>query len=81
MKYFILLILSGCGVTLHSDPIKVDPIIITATVNLSQVENYCNESCVGSAVANCATNCYTNFINAYAAGTAATPTPTPSGGH
>ena len=65
MKYlFILLLLvSGCGITIHSDPIKVDPIIVSYQVNLSMIDSYCENQCINNVDINiCKRECINNIL-------------------
>lgn len=87
MKYltFLLLLVSGCGVTIHEDPIKVNPIAVAVThsfdINFNAVTDYCAKSCSNDADPTTCTNaCYTNFVSILASAIAnAVPSPTPAG--
>jgi len=83
MKYLLLLTFtfSGCGVTIHSDPVKVDPIQVqvSTTINYSLAQEYCSNQCAGNAT--CASQCYDQFLAILAASSAqpaVTPSPTPT---
>lgn len=71
MKYLLVLMLvlvSGCGVTVHSDPIKVDPVTMNHNVTINSIqlaqfyEAYC-ESQYGSQseIDDCVTAQLANF--------------------
>lgn len=69
MKYLFLLLLASCGVTVHTDPVKVEPIIVnvTSNFNFDLVRQYCNNKCsnelpVSSDLTDCTNICYNNFI-------------------
>lgn len=66
MRYLSLLaLLTGCGVTVHSDPVQVNPITVNhvVTVNLDSVTNYCTASCVSNQdPIHCSQNCYDTFL-------------------
>jgi len=83
MKYLLLLTFtfSGCGVTIHSDPVKVDPIQVqvSTTINYSLAQEYCSNQCAGNQA--CTTSCYDQFLAVLAAASSepiATPTPSPT---
>ena len=81
MKYLTLLVLllSGCGVTVHSDPVKVNPIevVVTTAINYSEAKNYCSNQCGGNQA--CTTSCYDQFLAVLAASSVEpVPTPIPS---
>ena len=85
MKYLVfILMFTGCGVTLHSDPVKVDPIVVTVTpnINLQAVMAYCTNTCNAQSTddltrSTCTQACYSTF-NAILAQAFVQPTPTPS---
>jgi hypothetical protein len=68
----LTLLFSGCGVTIHSDPIKVNPIVVQGQVNidlaqvLQQCVNQCNKTPDDATATNkCITDCYNNFLQIY----------------
>ena len=80
MKYLLLLTftLGGCGVTIHSDPVKVDPIEVqvSTTINYSLAQQYCSNQCSGNSA--CASQCYDQFLMILAASSSQpVPSPTP----
>lgn len=61
MKYLLLIALTGCGITIHHDPIE--PIIIKYQIDLSSVEPYCQKQCVDNIdVAKCNRDCINGII-------------------
>lgn len=80
MKYLLLFAfaLIGCGITIHSDPVKVDPIEVqvSTTINYSLAQQYCSNQCSGNAT--CASQCYDQFLAVLAASNSQpVPSPTP----
>jgi len=55
MKYLVLLLLSGCGIHVTSDPI-----IVTHKLDLSLVRPYCEQKCNNDAA--CVTTCINDFL-------------------
>ena len=78
MKYTILLaslLLSGCGMEVKVDPVKVDPITVTHkfTFDLDQVFNYCGIQCnspglTPDQVQACTSSCASNFVHFFSQG-------------
>lgn len=69
MKYLFLLFFCSCGVTVHTDPIQVQPIQVnvTSSFNFDSVKQYCNNKCStelpeGSDLTDCTNTCYNNFM-------------------
>lgn len=84
MKYLIFMMFTGCGVTLHSDPIKVNPIVVTVTpnINLQAVMSYCANTCNSQSTdpavrSSCTQDCYSTFNNILSQAWVQ-PSPTPS---
>lgn len=58
IKYLVLLLLSGCGIHITSDPI-----IVVHKLDLSLIEPLCKERCASSVdVASCTTKCVNDFL-------------------
>lgn len=82
MKYLItisILMLSACGITLHSDAIKVDPITLTVkyTIDTSQITSFCTLECNNDST--CISKCYQDLMNTVVGAFNPTPSPTPGG--
>lgn len=45
MRYLVLLLLSSCGVTVHTDPVQVNPIQVNVNFDLNPIEDYCKTEC------------------------------------
>lgn len=78
MKSLLLLLVfaMGCGVTLHSDPVHIDPIQVnhTITINVQGLTSYYTSLCavqftVQSDIAACVNEKIVEFNNAYNAAT------------
>lgn len=82
MKQSIILIscllITGCGLTLHSDPVKVNPIVVTHNINLntSVLYSYFYAVCEADNVNGtpeevklCTDTKYNDFLSAYTAAT------------
>ena len=74
MKYLMsLILLSGCGVTVHSDPIKINPIVVqgSLSINFAQVMSYCVTDCTKKTpndpgeISKCSTDCYNQFFQIF----------------
>jgi hypothetical protein len=85
MKYLFLLAFAGCGVTLHSDPVKVNPIqvIVTPNINLQAVMSYCANTCNTQSSdpvvrSTCTQDCYSTFNSILSQALLPQTTPTPS---
>lgn len=58
MKYLLLLLLSGCGVHLSSDPI-----IVTHKIDISLIEPICSDKCKNDVNPDaCTTQCINDFL-------------------
>jgi hypothetical protein len=58
MKYaFLLLTLSGCGIHVSSDPVRVEHYL---TINLEAVAQYCQATCDGDLA--CYNECFDRII-------------------
>jgi hypothetical protein len=80
MKYFTslcFLLASGCGLQVHSDPVKVDPlqVQVSTTINYALAQQFCSSQCSGNTT--CASQCYDQFL-AILTASSAEPIPSPS---
>lgn len=69
-KFNILTIfLTGCGFTIHSDPINVNPVQVRVNIDSQKVMEYCANQCVAKTPTDpvvtdsCVTQCYNDFFN------------------
>lgn len=70
MKLLILLLLTSCGVNVHVDPIKADPVQVnhTITIDYNLVSTYCQSKCNGlsndpAVTQKCTDDCFHNFLD------------------
>lgn len=66
----LLLLLVSCGINVHVDPIKTDPIKVehTVTIDYNLVNTYCTSKCAATSsdptvVDSCTNDCFRNFID------------------
>ena len=83
----ILLLLTGCGINVHVDPIESKPVqvIHTLNINFDSISNYCKQKCTlqstdAPTIESCTSTCYANFLDLLVHGTQnlAPPLSTPS---
>lgn len=73
--YTLFLLLTGCGITVHTDDVHVAPIHVTFDINMEAAQQYCKNKCGGDPV--CSTACFNEFLAVLSAASGAYPTPTP----
>ena len=81
MKYIFLLLMSGCGVNGHVDPITINPVQVevSTAINYNAAQNFCLFKCNQNQ--QCANTCYNEFLQVLGASmisSATIPTPTPT---